>query len=169
MIEFYIPKGRGVTMKQKIEAIKKFVIKNIKWLIVFIGVIIFLAIVEDIFDKEIVKLDAWGYQFIAGFLISDFATPIAKIITRLGGATILITTTIVFLVMIKNKKLKWGLIVLLSILVIAIGISRIYLGVHDTSDVLAGFTISISYLVAYTSISKRWLQKGEKENEKNNV
>lgn len=53
---------------------------------------------------------------------------------------------------VKNKYIKWGLITLLSILIITIGISRIYLGVHYTSDVLAGFLISISYLILYTNI-----------------
>jgi len=33
-----------------------------------------------------------------------------------------------------------------------IGISRIYLGVHYTSDVLAGFLVSIAYLTLYIGI-----------------
>lgn len=53
---------------------------------------------------------------------------------------------------IKNKYLKWSLIYLLSIIIFTIGISRIYLGVHYTSDVLAGFLISISYLIVYINI-----------------
>ena len=52
---------------------------------------------------------------------------------------------------VKNKYLKWISIVLLSILICSIGISRIYLGVHYTSDVLGGFLISVSYLVIYIS------------------
>ena len=52
---------------------------------------------------------------------------------------------------VKNKYLKWGLITILSLLIFLIGISRIYLGVHYTSDVLAGFLISISYLIIFTS------------------
>ena len=52
---------------------------------------------------------------------------------------------------VKNKYIKWISIVLLSILICSIGISRIYLGVHYTSDVLGGFLISVSYLVIYIS------------------
>lgn len=51
---------------------------------------------------------------------------------------------------VENKKLKYFLCGLLSILAVAIGFSRIYLGVHYASDVLAGGVLSIAYLVAYT-------------------
>ena len=51
---------------------------------------------------------------------------------------------------VKNNYLKWGLIILLSLLIFLIGISRIYLGVHYTSDVLAGFLIALSYLIIFT-------------------
>ena len=53
---------------------------------------------------------------------------------------------------IKNKYIKWSLITLLSLLIISIGISRIYLGVHYTSDVIAGFLVAISYLIIYINI-----------------
>ena len=58
---------------------------------------------------------------------------------------------------VKNKDLKWISIVLLSILICSIGISRIYLGVHYTSDVLGGFLISLSYLIVYTLIVNKYL------------
>ncbi len=166
------------------------------------------------------------------FLISDFATPIAKFITNFGGAIFLIVLTIALIIIIKNKKIglsifsnlvvvavlnqvlkrilqrprpteyriieetgysfpsghsmismafygyliyliykyvknkyiKWISIVLLNILICSIGISRIYLGVHYTSDVLGGFLISISYLVIYISaINKFVIEKNKGE------
>ena len=65
---------------------------------------------------------------------------------------------------INNKYIKWSLITLLSLLIISIGISRIYLGVHYTSDVLAGFLAAISYLIIYINIINRIIEN--KENRK---
>ena len=209
-------------MKEKIKEITK---KNFKWLVLFIALIGFLALAEDVFNKEIMNGDIIGYKIISTFLISDFATPIAKFITNFGGAIFLITLTVILVILIKNKKIglsifsnlviitvlnqllkrilqrprptefriieetgysfpsghsmvsmafygyliyliykyvenkyvKWTSIVLLSILICTIGVSRIYLGVHYTSDVLGGFCISISYLIIYISAVNKFL------------
>ena len=220
--EFIKSSGDNLKMKEKS---KEFIIKNLKLIILFICLIGFLALAEDVFHKEIMKGDIIGYKIISTFLISDFTTPIAKFITNFGGAIFLIILTITLFILIKNKKiglsiilnlivitglnqilkyilqrprpteyrlieetgfsfpsghsmvsmafygyliyliykyvknkdLKWISIVLLSILICSIGISRIYLGVHYTSDVLGGFLISVSYLVIYISAVNKFL------------
>ena len=207
------------------EKIKEFIVKNLKWITLFICLVGFLAIAEDVFNKEIMNGDIIGYKMVSTFLISDFATPIAKFITNFGGAIFLIILTVVLVILIKNKKIglsifsnlviitvlnqllkrvlqrprpteyriieetgysfpsghsmvsmafygyliyliykyvknkyiKWISIVLLSLLICSIGISRIFLGVHYTSDVLGGFFISISYLVIYVSAVNKFL------------
>lgn len=207
------------------EKIKEFIVKNLKWIILFICLIGFLALAEDVFNKEIMNGDIIGYKIISTFLISDFTIPIAKFITNFGGAIILIVVTIALFISIKNKKIrlsifsnlviitilnqllkrilqrprpteyriieetgysfpsghsmvsmafygyliyliykyvknkyiKWISIIALSILICFIGISRIYLGVHYTSDVLGGFLLSISYLIIYVSVVNKFL------------
>ena len=60
----------------------------------------------------------------------------------------------------KKRKLKPFVkisLLLVVLLVCSIGISRIYLGVHYTSDVLGGFLISMSYLVIYISAVNKFL------------
>ena len=209
----------AIEEKEMKERIKDFIIKNLKWIILFICLIGFFSLAEDVFNKEIMNGDIVGYKLVSTFLISDFATPIAKFITNFGGAIILIVLALMLFIYIKNKKigvsiisnlaiitllnqllkrivqrprptefriveesgysfpsghsmvsmafygyliyliykyvknkyLNWISIILLSILICSIGISRIYLGVHYTSDVLGGFLISISYLIIYIS------------------
>lgn len=63
---------------------------------------------------------------------------------------------------VKNKYLKWSLITLLSLVILTIGTSRIYLGVHYTSDVIAGFLISISYLIIFTHFAKDFMKNEQK-------
>lgn len=209
--------------------IKEFIVKNLKWIILFICLIGFCALAEDVFNKEIMKGDIIGYKIISTFLISDFATPIAKFITNFGGAIFLVIATITLFIVIRNKKIgisilsnlaivtvlnqlikrifqrprpteyriieetgysfpsghsmvsmafygyfiyliykyvknkyvKWISIILLSLLICLIGISRIYLGVHYTSDVLGGFLISISYLIIYISAANKFIIEKE--------
>ena len=202
------------------ERVKNFLIKNRRAIIFFICIIIFLSILEDVFEYGILKSDIDVYKFINENFINDTNTNFFKIITNLGGAFILLVIAILSFIIIKDKKLaltvplnlviitvlnnvlkyivqrerpnelrlvnetsysfpsghsmismafygyfiyliykyvknkyvKFISIFLLSCLIVLIGFSRVYLGVHYTSDVLSGFVISIGYLALFTSI-----------------
>lgn len=58
---------------------------------------------------------------------------------------------------IKNKYIKWIICSLLSILILSIGLSRVYLGVHYISDVLGGFILSFIMVVLYTELINKFL------------
>lgn len=67
---------------------------------------------------------------------------------------------------VNNKYIRIFGTLVLGTLIFCIGTSRIYLGVHYTSDVCAGFLLGISYLIIFVSIMKNVFNingKGEKD------
>ena len=63
---------------------------------------------------------------------------------------------------VSNKYLKWILIILLSLLILSIGFSRIYVGVHYFTDVVGGFFLALAYLIVYIYIYNKKVIKNEK-------
>jgi membrane-associated phospholipid phosphatase len=56
---------------------------------------------------------------------------------------------------VKHRGLKWTLLVLLSLLILVVGFSRIYLRVHYATDVIAGFSMGFIWLALSLYISHR--------------
>jgi membrane-associated phospholipid phosphatase len=48
---------------------------------------------------------------------------------------------------VENRPLKWTLITMLILLIMIIGLSRVYLRVHYASDVIAGYCVGFLWLV----------------------
>ena len=203
-------------------------------MLLFICLIGFLALAEDVFHQEIMNGDIVGYDIVSKLFKFNVSTPIAKFITNFGGAIFVISlTTILFFVIkdkkigisiianlgivtilnqiikfimqrprptefriieetgysfpsghsmvslafygylvyliykyINNKHLKRTLIIILSVLICVIGVSRIYLGVHYTSDVLGGFLISLAYLIIYIELVNKFVLEKNKDDRK---
>ena len=225
-------------VREKKEIMKENVIKFIKnnwtWMLLFICLIGFLALAEDVFHQEIMNGDIVGYDIVSKLFKFNVSTPIAKFMTNFGGAIFVISlTTILFFVIkdkkigisiitnlgivtilnqiikfimqrprptefriieetgysfpsghsmvslafygyliyliykyVNNKHLKRTLIIILSVLICIIGVSRIYLGVHYTSDVLGGFLISFAYLIIYIELVNKFVLEKNKDDRK---
>ena len=216
------------------ENVIKFIKNNWRWMLLFICLIGFLALAEDVFHQEIMNGDIVGYDIVSKLFKFNVSTPIAKFMTNFGGAIFVISlTTILFFVIkdkkigisiitnlgivtilnqiikfimqrprptefriieetgysfpsghsmvslafygyliyliykyINNKHLKRTLIIILSVLICIIGVSRIYLGVHYTSDVLGGFLISFAYLILYIELVNKFVLEKNKDDRK---
>ncbi len=62
---------------------------------------------------------------------------------------------------VNNKFLKVGLSIALVFLILSIGISRIYVGVHYPTDVIAGYSLATILVFIVTEIQKRIYEKGQ--------
>jgi undecaprenyl-diphosphatase len=50
-----------------------------------------------------------------------------------------------------------------AIMVFLIGLSRIYLGVHYTTDVLAGFTAAFIWICVIRFLEMQWVRRKERK------
>lgn len=193
---------------------------NIRTLVLLAAVLVFVLILEEVAEGEIMQLDIYAYRFFVQTLRSDAVTPIMEGITSLAALPVVIITTCVIAALAPGKAPGWcvcanlvgavalnqvlkhivqrprpdgfrlateagysfpsghsmvsmafyGLIiwmvwryhkqdimrwvwcVFFGLVIVMVGISRVYLGVHYASDVVAGFCVSIVWLVFYTKI-----------------
>jgi len=67
---------------------------------------------------------------------------------------------------VENKKTRVLMMSILLFIIISICISRIYLGVHYLSDTIAGFCLSVSYLMIFLSLTYKFVYKEEEKYER---
>ena len=52
----------------------------------------------------------------------------------------------------RDRAMRWMCAGAFSLIIVLIGLSRIYLGVHYASDVIGGFCVSLAWLALYTHL-----------------
>ena len=100
------------------EKIKEIFKKNFKWIVLFVCLVGFLALAEDVYNHDLMRGDIIGYNFISRYLINDTITPIMKGITWIGSAPALISIALILLALIKNKKT--GLAIFLNLIIVSV-------------------------------------------------
>lgn len=193
---------------------------NIRTLALLAAALVFVVLLREVAEGEIMSLDVLAYRFLVQALRSDAVTPFMEGFTSLSSVAVVIVMTFLIAALAPGKApgrcvsinligavalnllLKsiiqrprpdgfrlvaesgysfpsghsmvsmafFGLVIwmvwhyhrhdvmryvwcaVFSLIIVMVGISRIYLGVHYASDVLAGFCVSIVWLVFYTKI-----------------
>lgn len=124
-----------------------FAVKNKRLSFAILGNIVGVLIVNQVFkfliqrprpDEEYRLIEQGGYSFPSGHSMCSMA---------FYGFLVYLAFRY-----IKNAKVRIFATAGLGALVLLIGFSRIYLGVHYASDVVAGFLLSLAYLIFYISL-----------------
>lgn len=145
-VKFMIIVSIIILLLKKLKHIRYFIVLNI------INDVILNNLLKIIFKRErpidIMLVEETGYSFPSGH------TMIA----------IIFYGFIIYLINKSSYKKKTKIILntLLTILILLIGISRIYLGVHFATDVIASYLIGISYLIIFTHFIDKYVTNKNK-------
>lgn len=196
----------------------RFLRSNLRAVLLLVATLVFLVLLSEVLEGEMLRLDSLAYGLFVETLRSDAVTPVMEGFTSLASVIVVIVMTLLVAVFAPGRAPGWcaignlagavvlnvllksliqrprpdgfrlvaetgysfpsghsmvsmaffGLIIwmvwryhrhdvmryvwcaVFALVIVMVGISRIYLGVHYASDVVAGFCVSLIWLAFYT-------------------
>ena len=194
--------------------------ENLRTVVLLVAALVFVVLLNEVAEGEIMKLDTMAYDLFVGRMRSDALTHVMEGFTSLASVVVLAVMAAVIAALAPGKAPGWcvsvnlvcvvvlntilkeivqrprpegfrlisetgysfpsghsmvsmaffGLLiwmvwrfhrkdvmrvvwcVVFGLVIVMVGVSRIYLGVHYASDVIAGFCVSLVWLVFYTKV-----------------
>lgn len=115
--------------------------KNWKYVLQLLSVLT-LALSSNLILKQLINRQRPTLEHLV--TVKTLSYPSGHAMTAMAFYGFLIYLIVTFKI---SKVLKFGLITVFSILILSIGISRIYLGVHFPSDIVGGFVAGFIWVV----------------------
>lgn len=112
--------------------------------------LIFITLLNQTLKTIFQRERPFGHNLIE---ISGFSFPSGHAMVSMAFYGILIY---IIYHLVKNKTLRNTLIIINILIILLIGISRVYLGVHYISDIIVGYSISIIYLLLFTKLLRKF-------------
>lgn len=112
--------------------------------------LIFITLLNQTLKTIFQRERPFGHNLIE---ISGFSFPSGHAMVSMAFYGLLIY---VIYHLVKNQTLRNTLIIINILIILLIGISRVYLGVHYISDIIVGYSVSIIYLLLFTKLLRKF-------------